>query len=139
VTPEIWRTRGAALPDVERRRATHVLSENDRTLAFVAAVEAADWPRAGRLMRESHASLARDYEVSCRELDLLVAAAADLPGVHGCRMTGGGFGGCVVALVAADRAADVMAELRRRYRDATGIDAGMFVTRAADGPCVTPA
>jgi galactokinase len=139
VTPEIWRTRGAALPDVERRRATHVLSENDRTLAFVAAVEAADWPRAGRLIRESHASLARDYEVSCRELDLLVAAAADLPGVHGCRMTGGGFGGCVVALVAADRAADVMAELRRRYRDATGIDAGMFVTRAADGPCVTPA
>jgi galactokinase len=137
VTPETWRSRGATLPDVERRRAAHVLSENDRTLAFVAAVEAADWPRAGRLMRESHASLARDYEVSCRELDLLVAAAADLPGVHGCRMTGGGFGGCVVALVATDAAAAVMAELRRRYRDATGIDAGMFVTRAAAGARVT--
>ena len=99
------------------------------------ARKAAPW--IGRLMRESHASLARDYEVSCRELDLLVAAAADLPGVHGCRMTGGGFGGCVVALVATETATAVMAELRRRCRDATGIDARMFVTRAADGARVT--
>ena len=138
VTPETWETRVAALPEIERRRAAHVLSENARTLAFAAAVAASDWPHAGRLMRESHASLAHDYEVSCRELDLLVAAA-DLPGVHGCRMTGGGFGGCVVALVDADHAAAVMAELSRRYRAATGIDAEMFLTRAADGPRVTVA
>jgi galactokinase len=134
VTPAIWQARAAALPDLERRRAAHVLSENDRTLAFVAAVAAADWPSAGRLMRESHESLARDYEVSCPEMELLVTAAGALPGVHGCRMTGGGFGGCAVALVAADRADTVMAVLRRSYRDATGIEAEMFVTRAAAGP-----
>lgn len=137
VTPEIWQAHAAALPDLERRRAAHVLSENDRTLAFVAAVEAADWPRAGRLMRESHESLARDYEVSCPEMERLVSVAAALPGVHGCRMTGGGFGGCAVAIVAAERADPVMAELRRGYRDATGIEAGMFLTRAAAGPTVS--
>ncbi|MCE2726004.1 MAG: galactokinase [Planctomycetaceae bacterium] len=137
VTPAIWRARAATLPDLERRRAAHVLAENDRTLAFVAAVEAADWPRAGRLMRESHESLARDYEVSCSEMELLVSAAAALPGVHGCRMTGGGFGGCAVALVAAAGADTVMAALRRSYRDATGIEAEMFLTRAAAGPTVS--
>ena len=139
VTPAIWQAEADRLPDIERRRAAHVLSENARTLAFVAAVEATDWPRAGRLMGESHASLARDYEVSCPEMERLVAAAADLPGVHGCRMTGGGFGGCAVALVVADRADAVMADLRRAYRDATGIEAEMFVTRAAAGPRVVPA
>ena len=139
VTADVWRSRADSLPDIERRRATHVLSENNRTLAFVAAVEAADWPSAGRLMLESHASLARDYEVSCPEMDHLVAAAAALPGVHGCRMTGGGFGGCAVALVATDRAHAVMADLRRVYRDATGIEAEMFVTRAAAGPTVSQA
>jgi galactokinase len=133
VSADAWRAGAAGLPDIERRRATHVLSENERTLDFVAALERGDWSRAGRLMRESHASLARDYEVSCRELDLLVDAATALPGVFGCRMTGGGFGGCAVALVAAERAADIMAELARSYRAATGIDAGMFVTRAGAG------
>ena len=137
VTPDIWRARAATLPDVERRRAAHVLSENDHTLAFVAAVVAADWPSAGRLMRESHASLARDYEVSCPEMEHLVAAAASLPGVHGCRMTGGGFGGCAVALVATDRTTEIMTDLRTAYRAATGIEAEMFVTRAAAGPRVT--
>ena len=137
VTPDIWRTRAAPLPDVERRRAAHVLSENDRTLAFVAAVVAADWPSAGRLMRESHASLARDYEVSCPEMEHLVAAAASLPGVHGCRMTGGGFGGCAVALVATDRTTEIMNDLQTAYRAATGIEAEMFVTRAAAGPSVS--
>jgi galactokinase len=136
VTPEVWRAGADSLPAVERRRAAHVLSENDRTLAFVAALEAADWTAAGRLMGASHASLAGDYEVSCPEMDRLVAAAAALPGVYGCRMTGGGFGGCAVALVATSRTADVMAELRQAYRAATGIDADMFVTRAAAGPRV---
>jgi galactokinase len=69
-------------------------------------------------------------------MDRLVAAAATLPGVYGCRMTGGGFGGCAVALVAADRTAAVMTALRQAYRAATGIDADMFVTRAAAGPRV---
>jgi galactokinase len=70
-------------------------------------------------------------------MEHLVAAAASLPGVHGCRMTGGGFGGCAVALVATDRTTEIMTDLRTAYRAATGIEAEMFVTRAAAGPRVT--
>jgi len=136
VTPAAWAAGQVALPAVERARAAHVLSENTRTLRFVAALEQGDWPAAGRLMRESHASLANDYAVSCRELDLLCAIADELPGVHGCRLTGGGFGGCAVALIDAARAEGIMAALRDRYRDATGIEAAMFVTGAAGGPQV---
>jgi galactokinase len=139
VSADAWRRQAAELPDLERRRAGHVLSEIDRTLQFVASAEACDWGQAGRLMLESHASLATDFDVSCREVDMLVAAAAVLPGVYGCRMTGGGFGGCVVAIVAADRAEAVMETLARDYRAATGIIAEMFVSGAADGATVTAA
>ena len=76
-------------------------------LASVAAMRADDLPRLGALMTASHASLRDDYEVSSRELDLLVALALAQPGVYGARLTGAGFGGCVIALVAADRAATV--------------------------------
>ena len=139
VTAEAWRRRSADLPDRERRRAAHVLSEIDRTLRFVTAAESRDWVQAGRLMLESHASLATDFDVSCREVDALVAAAAALPGVYGCRMTGGGFGGCVVALVSAERAEAVMEALAGDYRAATGITAEMFLSRAADGATLTAA
>jgi galactokinase len=137
VTRDAWRRQSAGLPDRERRRAAHVLSEIDRTLRFVAAAEGGDWGQAGRLMLQSHASLATDFEVSCPEVDTLVAVAAGLPGVYGCRMTGAGFGGCVVALVAADHAESVMNALARDYRAATGIRTGMFVTRATDGAGIT--
>jgi len=138
VTPEVWRARAGDLPDTERRRATHVLTENARTLAFVAALERSDWSAAGSLMCESHASLAGDYEVSCPELDALVAAAAAVPGVHGCRMTGGGFGGCAVALVDAGRAEAAMTAIADGYRAVTGIEPQMFLTRAGGGPVVRP-
>lgn len=128
-----WQTAQAALPEPERSRTAHVISENDRTLAFADAVAQGDWPAAGRLMKSSHASLSRDYQVSCRELDLIAEIAAALPGVHGCRMTGGGFGGCAVALVEAAAADRVRAEITSRYRAATGIDPRTFVTAAAAG------
>ncbi|MEZ6233129.1 MAG: galactokinase [Phycisphaerales bacterium] len=86
------------------RRARHVVSENQRVRAFGAALTAADWPEAGRLMLESHASLRDDYEVSCPELDCAVDGLASLPGVYGARMTGAGFGGCAIALVEATAA-----------------------------------
>jgi len=139
VTPTTWAARRDALSQPERRRAAHVLAENDRTLAFVAALERRDWPTAGRLMHESHASLRDLYQVSCRELDVLCEIAAGLPGVFGCRMTGGGFGGCAVALAAADATDSIMAALRQGYRSTTGIDAEMFATRAAAGARVLPA
>ena len=125
-----------SLPLPERARARHVVSENDRVLRFTEALAKRDWPTAGRLMAESHWSLSRDYEVSCPELDQIVKRAMVLPGVYGCRMTGGGFGGCAVALVDAARATEIGNLLHESYRQATGIAADWFLTRAAAGPRV---
>ena len=95
----------ASLDDVERlpdpllrRRARHVVTENARVRAFATALASGDLVTAGRLMGESHASLADDFDVTTEPLDTLAARLAALPGVFGARMTGAGFGGCVVAL-----------------------------------------
>jgi galactokinase len=88
----------ALADDVLRRRARHVVTENARVLAAVAALEAGDWAGLGAAMTASHVSLRDDYEVSCAELDVAVDAAL-AAGAVGARMTGGGFGGCAVALV----------------------------------------
>jgi galactokinase len=90
-----------------KRRARHVVSENARVEAFVAAIATGDWTGAGALMTDSHRSLRDDYEVSCAELDVAVDSAL-AHGALGARMTGGGFGGCAIALVPDDRVAAVM-------------------------------
>ncbi|MBM9459017.1 galactokinase [Nocardioides sp. zg-536] len=99
-------TRAAADPDstdpVLRARSRHVHSENDRVRAAVAAIEARDWIRLGALLTASHHSLRDDFEVSCAELDAAVDAAL-AAGALGARLTGGGFGGCTVALTHEDR------------------------------------
>ena len=89
---------GRLADDVLRRRARHVVTENARVRAFAAALRTGDLVTAGRLMGESHASLAADFEVTTEPLDALAARLAAQPGVFGARMTGAGFGGCVVAL-----------------------------------------
>ena len=127
------------LPATEFARVRHVVAENARVAAYVAALGRRHWPEAGRLMGASHQSLARDYAVSCRELDLIVGIAAGIPGVYGCRMTGGGFGGCAVALVDATRAAEAGRALHAAYREATGIEARWFLTAAGAGPRVVAA
>jgi galactokinase len=131
VAPSEWPAVEALLPEPERRRARHVVAENARVLAFAAAVEAGDWMRAGRLMAESHASLRDDFEVSCRELDLICEAAGKVAGVFGCRMTGGGFGGCAVALIDASRAADIAADVGAQCGEALGAEPTVFATGAA--------
>lgn len=97
--------RSAALADLDgltdpllRRRAHHVITENQRVRTFAEALRARRAVEAGRLMVESHASLRDDFEVSTPTLDALVARLAATPGVHGARLTGAGFGGCVVAV-----------------------------------------
>ena len=87
---------------VGRRRARHVITENERTLEAAAALEAGDHPRVGALMSASHISLRDDYEVSGPALDAAVESAERAPGCLGARMTGGGFAGCIVALVETD-------------------------------------
>jgi len=121
------------LPPTIYRRCRHVISENQRVLAAANALESHDAAAFGRLMYESHASLRDDYQVSCKELDLLVELAASGPGIYGARMTGGGFGGCTVNLVRADAAKAFEDHVSQAYREATGITAHIYVCEAAQG------
>ena len=84
-------------------------------------------------MDASHVSMRDDYEISCKEIDVLVGVAQKIPGVYGARMTGGGFGGCVVSLVDARRAEAIMARMRADYRAATGIDPTIFACAPGAG------
>jgi len=125
------------LPAPLLARARHVVGEIARVPAFIGAIAACDWETAGWLLGESHRSLSVDYAVSCPELDLLVELSRRVPGIVGCRMTGGGFGGCVVALVEEERADAAGRGLHDAYARAAGIDAEWFLTAAAGGPTVT--
>ncbi len=113
-------------------RACHVVSENTRVLATAAALPTGDLSVLGPLLLASHASLRDDYEVSIPELDLLVEVLVEC-GAAGARLTGAGFGGCVVALAQRNHADDVLAKAVLRYRAATGIEPLSFVARAVDG------
>ncbi|MFW6059705.1 MAG: galactokinase [Phycisphaeraceae bacterium] len=125
----------AKLDETTRRRARHVITENERTLDAAARLKQRHWPAAGELMHQSHVSLRDDFEVSCPELDLLVALAMEHhdAGVFGSRMTGGGFGGCTVTLLRADAVERVTADITTRYEKETGITPSAFATRAAAG------
>ncbi|MBI2684854.1 MAG: galactokinase [Acidobacteria bacterium] len=123
----------SSLAGTELRCARHVISENARVLQFEQALLAGDLHQAGEQMYTSHESLRTDFEVSCEELDTMVAIARTLPGVYGARMTGGGFGGCTINLAAADSVDAATGELRSRYAAATGIDPHIFVCRPAAG------
>ena len=124
------------LESVEYRRARHAIGEIDRTVAAAAAVKAGDWPEVGRLMDASHDSLRDDYEVSCRELDLLVDLARGLGpegGVFGSRMTGGGFGGCTVTLVRTADVDMVAHHVASIYHQETGVHPSILTSRPARG------
>jgi galactokinase len=133
VTTEQFQEHEALLPEPVRARCRHVVTENARTLEATQALRAGDLATFGRLMVESHESLRRDYEVSCAELDTLVDIATGEPGVHGARMTGGGFGGCTVNLVATSALERVSEALRRKYAEQYGKEPQIFVSRAAQG------
>lgn len=112
--------------------ARHVVTENARVLEFAGALRAGDTDRLGPLLLASHASLRDDYEVSTPELDLAVELLVE-HGAAGARLTGAGFGGCVVALVEQPRAADVAAKTLARYRAETGLEPTAFLVDAVDG------
>ncbi len=131
-----WHSAVAGLAEPCRRRARHVLAEIERVPAFVSCLRRADWAAAGKLMYASHQSLRDDFEVSCPELDFVVEQAASLNGVLGCRMTGGGFGGCCVALVAKEQVAATQQALRAAYYARYNIESATYVTEPADGPRV---
>jgi galactokinase len=119
--------------EVARKRAKHVLSENQRVAQFVEACGSGDMSEMGHLFVASHRSLQHDYEVSCEELDFLVDTAMETPGVYGARMTGGGFGGCTVTLVdpaAVDRFEETV---RGAYRARFHIDPAFYRVRPSAG------
>lgn len=121
------------LPPVVAQRCRHVVSENERVLEAMAALENANLTHFGKLMNASHASLRDDYQVSCAELDRLVALTQAHPGVLGARMTGAGFGGCTVALIE-NRAVDTFKnQVIPEYEGSTGKTAEVYVCSAVAG------
>ncbi|MBS1792744.1 MAG: galactokinase [Acidobacteria bacterium] len=125
--------RAGELSDRLLRRARHVVTENDRVLAAVKALNEGRLDEFGRLMDASHESLRADYEVSSAELDLMVEIVRGQPGVLGARMTGGGFGGCTVNLLEREASADFIENVSAAYRERTGIVPEIYVCRAARG------
>jgi galactokinase len=122
-----------ALPEVVRRRANHVITENARTLAAVEALKLGNLPQFGKLMNASHESLREDYQVSCPELDLLVEIAGRCTGVYGARMTGGGFGGCTVNLVKTGQVENFIAEITEAYEWVMKVKPECYVCQASGG------
>ena len=137
------RARGADLDDVPlptddaelrvRACCRHVHSENERVRATIAALEAGDVVTVGHLLNQAHASARDDYDISCPELETLVEAARAVEGTVGARLTGAGWGGCIVALVRQEAVSDFETEVARRYRQQTGRETTIFACRAGGG------
>lgn len=134
VTLEQFNQKSHELDPLLRKRARHVITENYRTLDAAQALSQHDMQRMGRLMAESHASMRDDFEITVSEIDTLVAMVKEVIGERGgVRMTGGGFGGCVVALVPHDLVASVQAVVDANYEAQTGLKAAIYVCQAMDG------
>ena len=141
--PEVRFLRDATLEDLEKygsemspnalKRARHVISENERTVAAADALISHDLPELGRLMAEAHRSYSQDFEASCVEADAMVELAQDIPGLIGARLTGGGFGGCTVNLVEAGQAQTFAQTLKERYKAKIGITPQIYICYASGG------
>jgi len=119
------------------RRAKHVVSGNQRVLDAVKALEVDDVETLGLLMNQSHASMRDDFEISREEMDQMVAIAQKQPGCYGARMTGGGFGGCAVALVEKDQEDNFQKTVVSEYQKVTGLVPNVYGTYATDGTSFT--
>ncbi len=136
VDVETVRAHAAEMEPEAVARALHVTSENRRTRAAAEALRRGDLPEVGRLMAASHRSLRDDYQVSCRELDLLVDIVGAVPGVLGARMTGGGFGGCIVAIARESSLPQIEAALRAKYDGAGNGPARTLRSRPGPGASI---
>lgn len=143
VLPAIRALRDVTLAQLEKHRGLlarkvflrcrHVITENARVIKSVEAFKKGNLRALGPLMRDSHQSLRDDYEVSCKELDLMTEIAASQPGVIGARMTGGGFGGCTINLVETSGADDFKRLLGAQYLSKTGLSPEIYVSSASEG------
>jgi galactokinase len=122
------------IPDeTVKRRARHVITENNRTLGAIEALNRGDVKSFGQLMNQSHDSLRNDYEVTGTELDTLVEEARKIEGTLGSRMTGAGFGGCTVSIVKEEQVESFIREVGLAYKERTGLTADFYVAEIGDG------
>jgi len=119
--------------EIAFRRGRHVVTENARVLRAAEAMRGQDPKGLGRLMNESHESLRDDFEVSTETLDVMVDRSRQAPGCHGARLTGAGFGGCVVALVARDRLQEFVPRVVAGFTAATGLVPSVYPCEPVDG------
>jgi len=133
VSPAQFERYQGDLPEVVRRRCRHIVYENERVLQSVRALKRGDLATFGRLMNASHVSLRDDYQVSCRELNVMVEAAWQVEGVYGSRLTGAGFGGCTVSLVTGEAVERFRAHVAREYQAATGVEPQIYVCAVEGG------
>jgi galactokinase len=133
VTLEQFNAKAQELSDVVRRRAKHVITENDRTLQAAEAMKKGDAVLLGQLMNESGDSLRDDFEVTNEALDVMVEAARAEHGCYGARMTGGGFGGSAVALVAANQSETFAKSVAKSYQAKSGREPQIYVSKPSAG------
>ncbi len=124
------------LDEITYRRARHVITENQRVLDSAQAMKAGDASTLGTLMNESHISMRDDFEITNEALDIMAEIAQTQPGSYGARMTGGGFGGCAVALVQADKAEEIATVVSHEYETKTGLKPEIYITQAANGTAI---
>jgi galactokinase len=140
---EIRALRDVTLPQLEEHRrilpakvfarCRHVITENARVKSAVEAFQTGETKALGPLLQDSHRSLRHDYEVSCRELDLMVGIAMTQPGLIGARMTGGGFGGCTINLVESAAVNDFRRNVAASYFSSTGLAPEIYISPASEG------
>jgi len=133
VTPAQLESHRGNLPELIYRRCRHVVTENGRVLRTAEALGKGDLETVGASMAESHSSMKNDYEISCRELDIMVDLAKGRDGLIGSRMTGGGFGGCTINLVRTASVGQFKVEMHSAYHQATGILPEVYVSNAGAG------
>lgn len=133
VTLAQFEARADELDALTRQRAQHIITENARTLQAAAALRRGDAVEMGRLMDQSHVSLRDDFEVSSAALNSMVDCAHENPTCFGARMTGGGFGGCAVALIRAEAAKSFAASVSERYHSVTGLKPSVYISQPAQG------
>ena len=137
MSEEMFETKKHAIQsEVCRRRAKHAVYENQRTIKAVKALKENNLEQFGELMNASHISLRDDYEVSCKEIDVLVEEAWKVEGVLGSRITGGGFGGCTVSIIKNDMIETFKKTVGQNYFKRIGKEANFYTIEIGDGPCI---
>lgn len=134
LTPEEFEAHKSLIKDeIQLQRAKHAVYENQRTIDAVTALKAGDIESFGKLMNQSHISLRDDYDVSCKEIDILVDLAWKIPGVLGSRITGGGFGGCTVSIVKNESVDTFIETIGKTYLEKVGHEAEFYTVDIGDG------